>query len=295
MPGVPVTPVPKKTALSAVYQNSPGSGSARLTPRLYTTVLICKRRVRGSEWHGMKLLDQLVQDGDRLFRWRSYLPLVLIPVVIAGVITSAPPFSTRAGERLWEYLSIAVALAGLALRVWAVGSAPPGTSERSTVDPRASQLRTTGPYSVVRHPLYVANGLMAFGLSLFPGIWYLPIILVLAALLYYERIAIREEAFLANRFGAGFEAWSSRTSALWPSSKPYTQSAIPYSWKKVLRHEFHGLLVIAAGAFVFDGMQESWRARAWQVDTPWLWFFAASSVLFLIFAALKRGTRLLEG
>ena len=295
MPGIPVFSVPKKTALSVVYQNRPGSGSAWVTPRLHTTVLICKRRLRGSEWHGMKLLDQLVQDGDRLFRWRSHLPLVLIPVVIAGVITSAPPFSTRAGERLWEHLSVAVALAGLALRVWAVGSAPAGTSERSTVDPRASQLRTTGPYSIVRHPLYVANVLMAFGLSLFPGIWYLPIILVLAGWLYYERIAIREEAFLADRFGAEFDAWSSRVPACCPSVASYQRSAIPYSWRKVLRHEFHGLLVIAAGAFVFDAVQESWRARAWHVDPPWLWSFAASAVLFLIFAAVKRGTRLLEG
>ena len=177
-----------------------------MTPRVYTTVLICKRRVQGSEWHRMKLLDQLVQDGDRLFRWRSYCPLVLIPVVIAGVITTAPPFSARVAERLWECASVAVALAGLALRVWAVGSAPSGTSERSTVDPRASQLRTTGPYSVVRHPLYVANGLMALGLSLFPGIWYLPVILALAAWLYYERIAIREEAFLAEFLSEVHEA-----------------------------------------------------------------------------------------
>jgi protein-S-isoprenylcysteine O-methyltransferase Ste14 len=243
----------------------------------------------------MRLLGQLVQDGDRLFRWRSYFPLVLIPVVIAGVITTAPPFSARVTERFWECVSVAVALAGLALRVWAVGSAPSGTSERSTVNPRASQLRTTGPYSVIRHPLYVANGLMALGLSLFPGIWYLPIILVLATWLYYERIAIREEAFLADRFGREFEAWSSRVAACRPSFAAYERSAIPFSWKKVLRHEFHGLLVVAAGAFVFDTMQESWRARAWQVDALWLWFFAASAVLFLIFAALKRGTRLFEG
>ena len=266
-----------------------------MIPRTYTTVLICKRRVHGSEWLGMKLLDQLVQDGDRLFRWRSYLPLALLPVVIAGVVTTAPPFSTRVAERLWEVLSVIVALAGLALRVWAVGSAPSGTSERSTVNPRASELRTTGPYSLVRHPLYIANGLMALGLSLFPGIWYLPIVLVLATGLYYERIAIREESFLADWFGAEFDAWSSRVPACWPSFAAYTRSAIPYSWKKVLRHEFHGLLVIAAGAFVFDAMQEGRRARAWRVDEPWLWFFAASAVLFLIFAALKRNTRLLEG
>jgi protein-S-isoprenylcysteine O-methyltransferase Ste14 len=219
----------------------------------------------------------------------------MVPVFIAGVITTAPPFSTRASERAWEYLSVAVALAGLGLRVWAVGSAPSGTSERSTTNPRASQLRTTGVYSIVRHPLYVANGLMAFGLSLFPGIWYLPVILVLATWLYYERIAIREEAFLAERFGADFEAWSLRVPACWPSFAGYERSAIPFSWRKVLRHEFHGLLVIAAGAFVFDAVQETLRASTWRVDDPWLWFFATSAVLFLIFAALKRGTQLFEG
>lgn len=242
----------------------------------------------------MRLQDQIVQDGDRLFRWRSYLPLAVVPVVIAGVFTTQPPFSTEAGERLWKLTSVAVALAGLALRVWAVGSAPSGTSERSTVGPRASELRTTGPYSLVRHPLYLANGLMAFGVSLFPGIWYLPIVLVLAALLYYERIAIREEAFLADRFGAEFAAWSARVPACRPSLAAYRRSAIPYSWKKVLRHEFHGLLVIAAGAFVFDTVQERARTGAWRVDGLWAWFFAASAVLFLVFAALKRGTRLFE-
>ena len=69
----------------------------------------------------MKLLDQLVQDGDRLFRWRSYLPLIFIPIVMAGVMTAAPQFSTRGGELVWELLSVVVAIAGLAIRVWAVG------------------------------------------------------------------------------------------------------------------------------------------------------------------------------
>jgi protein-S-isoprenylcysteine O-methyltransferase Ste14 len=266
-----------------------------MTPGSDTSVLICKRRGHAAEWLRMKLLDQLVRDGDRLFRWRSYLPLALIPIVIAGVMTTTAPFSTREAERLWEWFSVAVALAGLLLRVWAVGSAPSGTSERSTVNPRASQLRTTGPYSVLRHPLYVANGLMALGLSLFPGVWYLPIILVTCTLLYYERIAAREEAFLLERFGAEFESWSARVPALLPAFGAYERSAIPFSWKKVLRHEFHGLLVVAAGAFVFDAMQESWRARAWRADAPWLWFFAASAALFVVFAAIKRGTRLLEG
>jgi hypothetical protein len=201
--------------------------------------------------------------------------------------TTPPPFSTRC----WSALGVRErgrCARGLVLRV----GPSVHLSTPAAPSTRASQLRDR---RLLVRPLYVANGLMAFGLSLFPGIWYLPIILALATWLYYERIAIREEAFLAERFGSEFEAWSSRVAACWPSFAAYGRSAIPFSWKKVLRHEFHGLLVVAAGAFAFDAMQESWRARAWHMDAPWLWFFAASAVLFLIFAALKRGTRLLEG
>ena len=135
---------------------------------------------------------------------------------------------------------------------------------------------------------------MALGLALFPGVWYLADHPGPATLLYYERIAAREEAFLLERFGATFEAWAARVRALVPSFAHYAPSTTPFSWKKVLRHEFHGLLVIAAGAFVLDAFQESWRAKAWAVDEPWVWFFGASAALFLIFAALKRGTRVLE-
>lgn len=243
----------------------------------------------------MRLIDRFVQDGDRLFRWRSYFPLLMAPVLLVGLLTSPSPFTSAAQERFWEVLSIIVALAGLGLRAWAVGSAPSGTSERSTVNPRASELRTSGPYSVVRHPLYLANGLMGLGLALFPGIRYLPVILVLSTLLYYERIAAREESFLIERFGADFDAWAARTPAVMPVLSGYVHATTPFSWKKVLRHEFHGLMVIATGAFVLDGARETWRAGIWSADGVWLWFFGASAVLFVLSTAIKKGTHLLEG
>jgi len=241
----------------------------------------------------MRLIDRFVQDGDRLFRWRSYFPLFMAPVLLVGLLTSPSLFSSGRQERFWEAFSILVALAGLGLRAWAVGSAPSGTSERSTVNPRASELRTSGVYSLVRHPLYLANGLMGLGLALFPAIWYLPMIFVLATLLYYERIAAREEAFLLERFGSEFEAWAGRVPAIVPSLSGYRRATMTFSWRKVLRHEFHGLMVIASGAFVLDAAQESWRAGLWTVDAVWLWFFGVSAVLFVGSIAIKKGTRLL--
>ena len=65
----------------------------------------------------MKVLDQFLKDGDRLFRWRSYFPLLLAPVLVAGLLTTPPPFTQPWQELGWELLAVAVALAGLGLRV----------------------------------------------------------------------------------------------------------------------------------------------------------------------------------
>lgn len=241
----------------------------------------------------MTILGQFVRDGDLLFRWRSYFPLAAVPVLLAGVLTTPAPFHSRGAERVWETLAVLVAVAGLALRAWAVGTAPSGTSERSTSNPRASQLRTTGPYSALRHPLYLANGLMALGIAIFPGIWYLPLIVVLATLLYYERIAAREEQFLEQQFGPAFREWADRVPAIVPRLRAYVPSAAPMSWRKVLRGEFHGLTVIAAGVFVLDVAQE--RARGpWQVDPLWAGALGATAALFALTQVLKKTTGLLD-
>ena len=33
----------------------------------------------------MTILEQFLRDGDRLFRWRSHFPLLMVPVLVAGV------------------------------------------------------------------------------------------------------------------------------------------------------------------------------------------------------------------
>jgi protein-S-isoprenylcysteine O-methyltransferase Ste14 len=242
----------------------------------------------------MTILDQFLRDGDRLFRLRSHFPLLLIPVLVGGICYSGVPFVSGVVERIWESWSVVVALLGLALRVWAVGTAPEGTSERSTTSPRASQLRTTGLYSMLRHPLYLANGLMALGIALFPGIWYLPLIVALATVLDYERVAAREEQFLESQFGAEFRAWADRVPAVLPRLVGRVPSATPMSWRKVVRGEFHGLLVIAASVFVLDVTQGWRRSGGLTADLVWFWAFVVVAVLFLLVRTVKKTTRLLE-
>lgn len=241
----------------------------------------------------MRLTDRFLRDGDWLFRWRSYFPLALVPLLVGGVLVDPGPFATRQAERLWEACALLVALAGLAVRIWAVGTAPAGTSERSTVGPRASELRTKGVYSVIRHPLYVANGLMGLGLALFPGLWYLGVITIGATLLYYERIAAREEAFLEERFGPLFLEWARTVPAMVPAWSGYVPARARVAWPRVVQ-ELHGLTVISAGAFVLDVAQESSRAGTWTFDPIWGWSFGVVAAVFVAFAVTKKAARRLR-
>lgn len=242
----------------------------------------------------MRIVDDMIRQGDRLFRWRSYLPLALLPLFLASVFEASRPFDSKVSERVWEVAAVLVSLAGLAVRIVAVATAPSGTSERSTRNPRAAVLRTTGLYSIVRHPLYLANILMVLGLALFPAVWYLPIIVLLVSVLYYERIAAREEAFLDDQFGATFRTWASEVPAMMPSLRGRRASSEPFSWKKVIRSEFHGLMVIATGAFVLDLTQESLVAGRVSVDPVWGRVFSGCAAFFVVMVVLKKATRLFD-
>ena len=233
----------------------------------------------------MTLFEHLRHSGQLLFRWRSFIPLVLLPMLLL-------PFVLAHGTALrlsWEVFAASTALAGEAIRFYASGTAPAGTSERSTTAPRAAILNTTGIYSIVRHPLYIANTLTMVGLGLFPGRWELPVIILLASLLYYERIALHEEAFLEGRFGSEFHAYAARVRALVPGFSAYESPQRAFSLMRAVEREFNGVLAIAASLFVLDLFDDSTSWRDLHVSLVWTTFLIAASVLFVVMTIRKRG------
>ena len=77
-----------------------------------------------------------------------------------------------------------------------------------------SQLRTTGAYALVRHPLYSGILLMAFGWSLYSnsvaGLAFDAMLFV-----FFDRKAVHEERWLAEKF-SGYAAYRSRVKKLIP-------------------------------------------------------------------------------
>lgn len=242
----------------------------------------------------MTITDTLVHSGHWLFRRRSYLPLALFVPVLAELWTT-PGAAERAREPVWAGACLAVNLLGLTVRLLAVGHAPQGTSGRNTQGQIAEVLNTTGLYSLVRHPLYVGNALMWLGPALLPGSWMLAALVLTMIVLFYERVAAAEEAFLGERFGREFATWVTRTPAVWPFPlSRWRPPALPFSWRSAARREYSGLygsvvsfavLEVVAGYVVTGrvGLSREWSA-----------IVVAGTVTYLVLRTLKRRTRVLH-
>ena len=232
------------------------------------------------------IAEKLAHTGDTLFRWRSYAPLALLPLFALSVLDDRAPTPLA-----WELLCLVVSLSGLLVRALVVGTAPQGASTRGTRRPTADSLSTLGAYSMVRHPLYLANTLVALGCALLSGTWYLPVIVLLLSFIYHERIAAREEAFLQNAFGETFRSWASDVPAMIPAFGRYQPSNVPFQWQKVLRQEAHGLSAIGTAFLILDTFEDSVRLGYFHMDPIWLAIFVGTLVPLVVVVAAKSARR----
>jgi protein-S-isoprenylcysteine O-methyltransferase Ste14 len=249
----------------------------------------------------MRIKDALVGNGRFLFRWRSLLPLLLLPALALALRESAQLNQVMGEEleTLWAWICFLVALVGLAIRCYTIGYTPRGTSGRGTRHLRADRLNTTGIYSIVRNPLYLGNAIIALGLVLAIKVWWLAAIVALAGLLYLERIVAAEEEFLAERFGVEYSRWVERTPAFIPRPSLWRPSELPFSWRTVLRREYHGLLVITASFFVIDAFTDLVVTRMpldeWaRSDYMWALLLSLSLIVSGVLRVIKKHTRWLH-
>jgi protein-S-isoprenylcysteine O-methyltransferase Ste14 len=242
----------------------------------------------------MGLREEFEATGHWLFRRRGYLPLVLFPMLLVAAGQGGYPRGDHRLDLAWEAVCLFVSLAGLAIRVATVGFVPKDTSGRNTGTPQAESLNTSGLYSVVRHPIYLGNYLMWLGVTLFPRVWWPPVIVSLVFWLYYERIMFAEEEFLRRKFGSVYTAWAAITPAFLPRFARWHRPAERFCLLTVLRREHSSLLALIASLTALEMATDHASTGRLVIDPVWGTAFGVTLVLCVAVRTVKHRTRLLH-
>lgn len=228
--------------------------------------------------------DELARAGKRLFFIRgTYIyTIIAISTLIAWCSRDIGPFAEAKADCAWFWVSLGVASAGALVRVITSGFAALGTSGRAKVAAEASELNTTGPYSLVRNPLYLGRILNFTGLAMLSGSWVFGAIVFLLAILVYERISVYEEEFLRSKFGAAHTAWAKDVPALFPRFSGWVKPKYPFWWKRMIWREQNKLFLLVTTVFL------TWFARiGFEIaaigETQWTWVYAYGGLVAVRF------------
>ena len=139
--------------------------------------------------------------------------------------------------------------AGEALRLWAVRHI--GVISRTRSD-RLGPLVATGPFALIRNPLYVGNLALWVGFTLSARLVPLVPLVIIVLGLEYHAIVRWEESLLESRRGDEYRAYAGRVPRWVPrvgsrQSPAVNQAREPYSWGDTLFSERGTLIAIAAG------------------------------------------------
>lgn len=249
----------------------------------------------------MSLHDEMVKSGQKLFRYRSYLPLLIVPPLLIALRESVYMEQIVGDhiEDVWVFLCLSLSFFGLCIRAITVGHVPGGTSGRNTTTQRAHTLNTTGMYSIVRNPLYLGNFIIILGVLLSIKVWWLVLLGAFAFFIYMERIILAEEKFLTETYGDAYTQWRAKTPAIWPAFHLWQAPELPFSLKTVMKREYPGLIAIGAAFFLTELISDVGFEKEpfveWLVDDlAWTVMMITILTVGLTLRFLKKHTGLLK-
>jgi len=242
----------------------------------------------------MNLQKSYISQGNYLFRYRSYFPILLFVLAVPFIYDTSNDIYLKGWELTLTVLSVAVSVLGFFIRSYAIGTTPKGTSGRNTKEQVAEQLNTKGIYSVVRHPLYLGNYLIRLGIVFFTFSISFALIFSLLFWIYYERIMSAEEDFIEKKFGDSFQIWADKTPPFFPGFKNYSKSSIPFSLKTVMRREYSGFLATVLSFTYIDYLRCFFFHNNYEVLRLSAYFLFTAGIIALVLRTLKHNTNWLN-
>lgn len=242
----------------------------------------------------MALQEELELQGNFLFRYRGVLPIAILVLAILAYVLNAFELTSKKINSInedYSYFCLLITFLGFAIRIYTVGYSPQNTSGRNTKSQIADEINTTGIYSVVRHPLYVGNFFMWLGIGLLTQNPWFVFAFIFVYWIYYERIMFAEEQFLRKKFNTSYLTWAERTPAFLPMFKLYKPSIQKFNFRKVLRQEKTGFLLIFLMYFLFNEIGYSIIFNKISINADfWLYALLTALLTYIIIKFLQKKT-----
>jgi protein-S-isoprenylcysteine O-methyltransferase Ste14 len=227
--------------------------------------------------------QEMAQSGKRLFFVRG---LYIYTIIAIGTLIAWKSGTVPSATCFWA--AFAVAASGALVRVITSGFAALGTSGRAKVAAEALELNTTGPYSLVRNPLYVGRILNFTGLALLSGSWVFGALVFLLAVLVYERISVYEEEYLRGKFGDAHSAWAQSVPSLLPRLTGWVKPKYAFWWKRMIWREQNKLFLLATAVFLYAFARTGFDfAALYAAHTGMVQAYGALVVVRFILGGLK--------
>jgi protein-S-isoprenylcysteine O-methyltransferase Ste14 len=233
---------------------------------------------------------ELARSGRLLFRIRKYnmYLLIAIGVLVAYFVHDLGPFADPRADHAWFWLSLAVALAGALIRVITSGFAAFGTSGKAKKAAAAEELNTTGPYSLVRNPLYVGRILNFTGIAMLTGSWAYGAIVFLVSVLVYERIAVFEEEFLRGKCGEEHRQWTLEVRALVPRLHGYVPPKYQFWWRRMIWREYKKFFQLGSALIMYDFVRRDFELPTANAELFWYYAYGALFAVRAGFSIARR-------
>lgn len=169
--------------------------------------------------------NKISKEGESIARQDGGLPAVLLQLLVGFVILVVfilelffPELMGWSRMVLPFWVRILGAVLSLVCLIWIwwvfralgnniTGKVPTGESQ---------ELIVSGPYRLVRHPLYAGALLGLFAFSLILENWLILVFTLLGVLAFRLLVIPEEEAQLLESFGEEYESYQARTGALLP-------------------------------------------------------------------------------
>jgi protein-S-isoprenylcysteine O-methyltransferase Ste14 len=178
-----------------------------------------------------------------LFTYRGYV--YLLPFGLMAVIF----YNEWEDDVVMWPLGAGIVLIGFMIRLWAtkhIGRRMPWMKKKG------KKLVRTGPYTIVRNPLYIGNIIIAGGLSVLSELaWFIPL-----AILYlfsaYHLVVLHEEKKLTERWGKDYLDYLKEVPRWVPKLKDLRQvKGGGFKWMDAIRSEIPSVYVILFSMVVF--------------------------------------------